>query len=243
MASPLFRPVVDGWLLPQGYAATWAAQSQNHVTYVAGNNKDETGAVPETAFERLRTNPPPLRAGMPQTNVTLADYTASARRKFGAMADRFLALYPAANDAEAAIQNDAAARDCSRVSTFLWGQLWSKGSPLPVYTYFWTHALPGPGHDMRGAYHGSEIAYAFNSLDAVNQPWTPQDRQIAETMSAYWANIIAKGDPNGPGLPTWPRYDPAAPQVMELGDHFAPMVAPPEKIAFWKAFFESQPQW
>ncbi|MBB3956695.1 carboxylesterase family protein [Novosphingobium sediminicola] len=241
---PLFRPVVDGYVIPKGYAATYAAGTQNHVTYISGNNKDETGAVPETAFERLRANPPPPRAGMPQTNVTLAAYTASARRKFGAMADEFLRLYPAANDAEAAIQNDAAARDCSRVSTFLWGQLWSKGSPLPVYTYFWTHAQPGPSHDMRGAFHGSEIPYAFNSLDAVNLPWNEQDRKIGETMSSYWANIIAKGDPNGPGLPEWPRYDPTKPRVMELGENFGPIpVAAPDKIAFWQKFFNSQPQW
>jgi len=31
---------------------------------------------------------------------------------------------------------------------------------------------------------------------------------------------------------------------MELGGNFGPIpVAPPEKIAFWKAFFEGQPQW
>jgi len=246
---PLFRPVVDGYVLPRNYAQTYAAQAQNKVTYVAGNNKDETGAVPETAFERLRNNPPPMRAGMPQTSVTLAAFQAAARRKFGPMADEFLRIYPAGDDAAAAIQNDAAARDCSRISTFLWGQLWSKGSPLPVYSYFWTHGPPGPDHDMRGAYHGSEITYAFNSLDAVNRPWTAQDRQIAEVMSSYWANIIATGNPNGRDasghpLPLWPAYDPAQPRVMELGDHFGPIpVASPERIDFWRRFFDGQPQW
>lgn len=241
---PLFRPIVDGWVIPKGYAESYAAKAQNPVTFIAGNNKDETGAVPETAFAALRANPPPARAGIPQVNLTLAAFTTAARRKFGPLADRFLALYPAHDDAEAATQSDAAARDASRISTFLWGQLWTKGTSQPLYTYFWTHAPPGPSQPMRGAYHGSEIAYAFNSLDAVPRPWTEQDRAIGEIMSSYWANIIANGNPNGKGLPEWPRYDPAQPRVMELGDHFAPIpVAAPEKVAFWREFYQSQPQW
>jgi para-nitrobenzyl esterase len=241
---PVFRPVVDGWVIPRDYADSYARHAQNPVGFVAGNNMDETGAVPETAFDTLRAQKTPPRAGMPQTSVTLADYVAAARRKFGALADDYLRLYPAHSDQEAALQNNAASRDNSRVSTWLWGTLWTQGDAKPVYTYAWTHAPPGPGHDMRGAFHGSEIYYAFDSLDAVDRPWTAEDRRIAETMSSYWANIVATGDPNGPGLPAWPRYSAAVPQVMELGERFGPIpVASPAKIAFWRQFFATQTAW
>ena len=241
---PLFRPVVDGWVVPQGYAATYAAHAQNRVTFVAGNNRDETGAVPETAFDALRARKAPPRGGMPPVNVTLADYVASAHQKFGPLAADFLRIYPAQNDDQAALQSNAAARDNSRVSTWLWGHAWTKGDDKPVHTYFWTHAPPGPGHDMRGAFHGSEIYYAFDSLDTVDRPWSPEDRRIADMMSSYWANIIKTGDPNGTGLPEWPRYDPTVPQVMELGDHFGPIpVASPDKIAFWERFLATQKAW
>ena len=241
---PLFRPVVDGWVVPQGYAATYAAHAQNKVTFVAGNNKDETGAVPETAFDALRARKAPPRGGMPPVSVTLADYLAYAHRKFGPLAGDFLRLYPARDDQEAALQNDAAARDNSRISTWLWGRLWSKGDDKPVYTYFWTHAPPGPGHDMRGAFHGSEIYYAFNSLDAVDRPWTQEDRRIADLMSSYWANIVTNGNPNGPGLPDWPLYDPRKDRVMELGNHFGPIpIASAEKISFWERFLSTQRAW
>lgn len=98
---------------------------------------------------------------MPRTSVTLTDYVGAARRKFGSLGDDFLALYPARNDEEAALRNNEGARDNSRVSTWLWGKAWTPDSDKPVDTYFWTHAPPGESHDLRGAFHGSEILIAW----------------------------------------------------------------------------------
>jgi para-nitrobenzyl esterase len=241
---PLFRPVIDGWIIPKTYSQTYAAGTQSQVMYAAGNNLDESGAVPETAFARLRASPNAARAGAPHTSVTLDTYRTWARGKFGPMADAFLKLYPAGNDQEAALANNAAARDNSRISTWLWGTEWTKTVKKPVFTYFWTHALPGPTREMRGAFHGSEINYMFNNLYATDLPWTDEDRKIGDIMSSYWANIAARGDPNGPGLPVWPAYDPAKPLVMEVGDRFGPIpVASPERIDFWKRFFATQDAW
>jgi carboxylesterase type B len=241
---PLFRPVLDGWVVPHTYAQELAGHTQNDVLIVAGNNKDESGAVPETAVVTLRARTTPPRGGMPQTNVTLAAYHAWAARKFGALAPEFLRLYPAATNDEAAMQNNAAARDDNRTSTWLWANAWQKGVTKPVYTYWWTHAPPGPDAGLRGAYHGSEINYAFGNLDATDRPWTAQDRAIADRMSTYWANIIKTGDPNGPDLPRWPRYAAASPTVMQLGDAWSPIaVASPERIAFWRRFYETQTAW
>ncbi|MFD5055707.1 carboxylesterase/lipase family protein [Streptomyces tendae] len=241
---PLFRPVVDGWVLPDGYMASYEARAQNDVWYLAGNNLDESGAVPETAFDHWRVTPYPDRPGAPPVHVTLDDYVSAARQKFGPMTDEFLRLYPATTDDEAALASNDAIRDNSRVSTYLWATEWTKGAHHPVYTYFWTHRPPGTDHDIRGAYHGSEIVYFFGNLHPATQAWTDQDREIADTMSSYLANYITTGDPNSHGLPRWPAYSPSSPTVMEVGEHYGPMrVAPPGKVDFWQRYFTTQDAW
>jgi hypothetical protein len=37
-------------------------------------------------------------------------------------------------------------------------------------------------------------------------------------MQLYWTNSSKSGDPNGEGLPKWPRFDAASKTVMEMGD-------------------------
>ena len=38
-------------------------------------------------------------------------------------------------------------------------------------------------------------------------PPAEADRALSEAMMDYWVNFATRGDPNGPGLPSWPAYD------------------------------------
>jgi carboxylesterase type B len=219
-----YRPYFDGWLFPQGFNQTYARGLQNDVPFMTGFNSDELLGPPE-------------RMPVP----TMAAFQSDARKKYGGMAEEFLKLYPANSDPEAVLAHTAAIRDAHRLSSFLLASDWKKAANNPVFTYYWTHAPPGPEHDTRGVYHGSEINYLFNNLYARDLPWTDEDRKIADLMSSYLVNFAATGDPNGKSLPAWPAFNPRSPITMELGDHFAPIpVADSARLDFMKRYFMTQ---
>jgi para-nitrobenzyl esterase len=97
----------------------------------------------------------------------------------------------------------------------------------PAYVYRFDRVRPG--HHGFGAYHGAEIPYVFGT-GAAWLPADPADRALSDTMMRYWVNFARNGDPNGAGLPKWPRWpaqvdDAAAVPVMRLGTtaHVAPL--------------------
>lgn len=83
----------------------------------------------------------------------------------------------------------------------------------PVYAYQFAHALPDDeagSHDMKGAFHSSELWYMFKSLDRGDRPFTKADWELAEHVVSCWTNFAKTGDP---GL-GWKAYVPDAPEFM-----------------------------
>jgi para-nitrobenzyl esterase len=77
-----------------------------------------------------------------------------------------------------------------------------------------------------GAAHGSEIAYAFNSVKNARTPPDAEGVAIAQSMNRYWAAFAKTGDPGSAGGPAWPRFDAAQEAVMEFGAGGKPVVQP-----------------
>jgi para-nitrobenzyl esterase len=199
-----FGPVPDGYALPAAVNEVFAAGKQNDVPTLTGINADEGGAVPHPT-------------------ATLESFQRDAQQRYGASADEFLKLYPAATDEEAKRAQNDSARDRGRAILYLWALDRAKTARTNAYTYFWTHTLPGPDADQYGAFHSSEVPYVLNTLSMSSRPFTAKDHQIADTLSSYWANFAATGNPNGKGLPAWPAATNDAPQTMEVGNGFRPI--------------------
>jgi para-nitrobenzyl esterase len=92
----------------------------------------------------------------------------------------------------------------------------AKGAP--AYLYLFSYVSPSMQGRMRfGASHASEIPYVFNNLRTRNGATVdPKDGAVARMMNTYWANFAKTGDPNGPGLPKWPRYEPGKGEIFDI---------------------------
>lgn len=103
----------------------------------------------------------------------------------------------------------------------------------PAYIYLFSYVSPAMQGRMRfGAAHGSEIPYVFNNLRARNGATAdPKDQAVAKMMNTYWANFARTGDPNGPGLPKWPRYEPGKNEVFDIKLDGSPNAEPDPRKA------------
>ena len=111
----------------------------------------------------------------------------------------------------------------------------------PVYAYLWTHVEPGPRSSLWRVFHSSEIPYVFQTLAAAPQRhFTALDRVISRRMSRYWVNFVKTGDPNGAGLPHWPKLTRRRLRIMQLGARAVPrpILAPP-LLRSMRAFIDS----
>ncbi|KAB7732431.1 carboxylesterase family protein [Rudanella paleaurantiibacter] len=193
-------PIVDGYVLPQPIPAIFAARQQNDVVLLTGWNEDEG-----------------MRFGPPQTAEA---YRKQIEQQQGPNAADFLQHYPANTDAEAATSQMRVSRDMIfGAQNYAWANLQSRQGK-PVFVYRFRRKVPATGEYAHyGAFHTGEVAYAYDNLRFIDKslrPLQPADDELARQMSAYWANFIRTGNPNGTGLPTWPAYSVGSKQVLML---------------------------
>ena len=172
-------------------------------------------------------------ADVPRTKVAFEE---DVRKRFGAFADRFLALYPHSNDAEAAISGPQLARERYIAAMLLWADR-RAASGQPVYSYVFEHRFPGVESEKFGAFHTADIPYVFGAMSLPDANFTNNDRQISSQIQKRWIAFMTSGNPNSKGDPVeWPqaRGDPGS--IWRIGATDTASVIKADRLALFREY-------
>jgi para-nitrobenzyl esterase len=188
-------PVLDGKLITETAETAYKAKHQPRIPLMLGSNSADTAGnriratTKEQFFARFGKWSAEAKAAYdPDGSTDLATLVTRANDDFGqAEPARFAANAFAAN-----------------------------GSP--VYRYRFSYVQTAMRERMRtGTPHGGEIAFVFGTLtDRPGAALSPEDQAVSRMAQSYWVNFAKTGDPNGAGLPAWPRHDPSKDLIFDF---------------------------
>ncbi|MBI2708319.1 MAG: carboxylesterase/lipase family protein [Actinobacteria bacterium] len=199
----VWRPVVDGIVVPEHPLARIAAGSARRIEVLLGTTLEEMTmfllldpALAELDAARLERRASRLfdQAGVP-AGAALAAY----RERFPGDGD--------ARDAWVAMLTDATFR---LPAIRLAERLVETGAKVRMYLFAHrSTAFDG----ALGSCHALEIPFVWDDLDATGVapftgPPTDEARRLATRMADCWTAFARTGEPVADGVPAWPAYDP-----------------------------------
>jgi para-nitrobenzyl esterase len=193
-------PIVDGYVITDEPNAIFAAGKESPVPLIIGITRDEMSLF-------LSSTPFPK---------TAADFQRRVGEVFGPAGHEIAALFPGEDAKEIktgciALSTDIAWGLPTRVLARLHAH-----NGYPTYRYVFSRGTKQFPLTMLGAHHGCELAYVFGFAPEAK----PDDaeKKTVDVVQHYWLNFAANGDPNGNGLPKWPKCASGTDSLVEFTD-------------------------
>jgi para-nitrobenzyl esterase len=190
-----FSPYLDGVTLPRRPIEVMREGGAAGIPLLIGSNRDEW-----TLFE-VFVGPASVEA-----------FKAPLRKWLGDGLDRLVEVYrdARADRSEQRAWVDIVGELAFRIPVIRLAEAQSRQA-TPVYLYRFDWASPSLDGRL-GAAHGLELPFVWNRLDLSTTPILlgpdlTEVRPLATAMHETWVAFITAGDPNGAGLPPWPRFD------------------------------------
>jgi para-nitrobenzyl esterase len=176
--APAFGAIVDGRLLPDHISRIFAEGRQAHALFISGSTSNEASVFGLMGFDK-----------------------AVLKARFGVDLDALRAAYdPQGLLPEAELLRQVQT-DFIFTSAGLGMSRLAARSGEPAYAYYFDYVATARRGTTPGVPHCGDMAYLFGNLEAPSA----EDAAISRIVQSYFVNFVRKGDPNGPGLPAWPR--------------------------------------
>jgi len=198
-------PVIDGYVLSKYPALIFEEGNELPIPMITGNNVRET----------------PL-------NVDISTMKEAIARNFGSQAPKALEFYGIANGGSGnedplygKLINQMSADSKQRCGAVV-EAIWRSSRGRTTYQY----QFDPPAWGEAFTRHSAEIPFVFGNLvshGSGNGVFTEADKTTSKMIQQYWVNFATNGDPNGEGLPVWPKANPKNRPYLEFTLHDGPV--------------------
>jgi para-nitrobenzyl esterase len=203
-----FAPVVDGNILPQHpYDPEAAPTAANVPMIISSVENEQSPSWTDSSLESIT---------MEQVIEKLKQ-RAGFGAGFGDQAQAVVESYAKAFPGRKPVEIWSLASS-NRQSVVALADVKSK-QPAPVFVNWFTWQPPLFDNRMR-AFHCVDISFWFYNTDLMltHSGGGPRPRALSTKMSRALLQFMKTGDPNGPGVPKWPKYSAAKGETMIFDD-------------------------
>lgn len=201
----------DGWILPD-QPAVLVKRGKVDVPLLIGSNVQEFSFTHSSVISGDTIEPADkVRAHINET--------------YGSQASKAIALYGLA-DSDAPKPDPLLGTAGTQLMTDTYFRCpatitagWLSEAGKSVWQYQFEQPLPGTG--SVSTRHSGELPYVFGAPQLpgnkmMGATFGATDARLSEVMQTFWTNFAKNGNPNGAGLPDWPKFKNGSEEIMRF---------------------------